>query len=237
MTQQSKASFIYIDLKKRITSGEFDHYQILPTEKKLEAYYAASRNTVRKAIRQLNSDGLVYSKVGSSNVVLKQINIANVLIDSGNSHRPSKITNQNISTHIVSFEKKTVSKSLAKISTFDEGADYFHVVRLRNIDEQPTMIDNSHFLCSVMPNLTEKIASSSIYDYLQNELGIKIVGSKLVDRIIEANTLDTMYLNLSDNSTVGLTQSWSYLDTGNIFEYTEIHFSPESYVRTRFVSQ
>ena len=237
MVQTSKSYMIYHDLKLRIESGEFDHYQILPTEKELEAHYSASRNTVRKAIRQLNTEGLVYSKRGSANVVLQRLDISDLLIDSGNINRPSKITNENVTTKLLSFEKKYIDKSLTKITTFAEGEAYFHVIRLRSIDDEPVMIDNSYFLAKVMPNLDKKIASKSIYSFLQADPNVKIIGSKLVDRIVAANDLDKKHLNLAENSSVGLTQNWSYLDTGEIFEYTEIHFSPKNYVRTRYVSQ
>lgn len=236
MKLENKSQQIYNDLKRRIYSGEFDHYRILPTEKELENYYSASRNTIRKAIRSLNAEGLIYSKIGSGNIVLARIEIDNLLIDSGNVNRPSEITNDNITTQVLTFERVEIDDFLSKKTKFPIGLTCFHILRLRYIDNQPTMLDNSYFRVTDMPNLTKETAGNSIYTYLQNE-GKEIIGSKLVDSIIPVNENDILYLGLSKKSLVGLTQNWSYLDDGEIFEYTEIHFAPETYVRTRFVSR
>ncbi|MFB5511666.1 hypothetical protein ACE4ZZ_16575, partial [Enterococcus casseliflavus] len=61
--------------------------------------------------------------------------------------------------------------------------------------------------------------------------------NRTVDRVILATDLDKNYLALKQENCIGLTQNWAYLDDGQIFEYTEIHFAPEQYVRTRFIGQ
>lgn len=237
MRQENKSDSIYEQLKKRIYAGEFDEDQILPTEKVLEKAYNASRNTVRKAIRKLNSEGIIYSKPGSSNVVLKRIKVDDLLIDSGNINRPSILKDSSVETKVVSFERGKVDRLMAEKTTFPENDYYFHVVRLRIVDGKALMLDDSLFLAQVLPDLTADIAKGSIYQFIQHNYDRRIVGSKLVDRIILAGEMDKTYLQLNELNAVGLTQNWSYLDTGEIFEYTEIHFLPEAYVRTRFVSQ
>lgn len=235
MSIKSKSDHIYLDLKKRIYSEEFDHYQILPTEKELELAYNASRNTVRKAIRLLNIEGLVYSKTGSSNVVLRRVPITDELISTGNVMRPSKIKHNDIETVVLSFNQSTVNAKLANKSTFDEGESVFHTVRLRIIGGKPMMIDDSYFREEIVSGLNQKIASQSIYEYIQKTLGLKIIGSKMADRVVKAEKMDRDNLVLGDKNCIAQTQNWAYIDSGEIFEYTEIHFSPEFYVRTRFV--
>jgi DNA-binding GntR family transcriptional regulator len=237
MVQINKAEKIYEDLKLRILKGEFDERQILPIEKNLESEYEVSRNTIRKAIRQLNIEGLVYSKLGSANIVLQRVAVDDLLIDSGNMERGSKIQTDLIETKVLSLELVRVDSSLASQSMFQEGTNCYHVVRLRLINGQPGMIDDSFFKLDVVPKLTKEIAEQSIYQYIQSETNQKIIGSRLVDRIILATDLDKKYLKLQEENCIGLTQNWAYLDDGQIFEYTEIHFSPEQYVRTRFVGQ
>lgn len=237
MAQLNKANEIYTDLKRRILRGEFDTYQILPTEKTLEADYQASRNTIRKAIRQLNSDGLVYSKLGSANIVLQRVAVHDLLIDSGNTNRASIIQSEEVVTQVLAFETKQIDVKLAQKTMFPEDSICYHVIRLRIVNGRPGMIDDSFFLAEVVPNLSQTIAENSIYRYIQSISNQKIIGSRLVDRIILANDFDKQYLQLKKENCVGLTQTWSYLDTGKIFEYTEIHFAPEEYVRTRFVNQ
>lgn len=237
MSIVNKSMYIYEDIKKRILNGEFDDSHILPTEKELESFYTASRNTIRKAIRKLNADGLVYSKTGSSNVILERIPVPDLLIDSGNINRPSKISNSAVKTKVLTFESIKVDEQMSKISSFKKNQRVYHVVRLRYINNVPTMIDDSYFNADLIPLLTESIVEKSIYEYIQKKLHKKIVGSKLVDRISLASELDHHFLDLENMNCVGLTQNWSYLETGEVFEFTEIHFSPKNYVRTRYIAQ
>lgn len=237
MVQINKSEKIYEDLKMRILEGEFDENQILPIEKSLELEYDVSRNTIRKAIRQLNSEGLVYSKLGSANIVLQRVTVEDLLIDSGTMERGSKIQTDSIETKVLSLDLTIVDAPLAARSMFQIGTTCYHVVRLRLINGQPVMIDDSFFKSDVAPGLTRAIAGQSIYQYIQSVTNHKIIGSRLVDRIILATDLDKNYLDLQEENCIGLTQNWAYLDDGQIFEYTEIHFAPERYVRTRFIGQ
>lgn len=237
MVQINKAEKIYKDLKLRIFKGEFDESQILPIEKKLEADYDVSRNTIRKAIRQLNVEGLVYSKLGSANIVLQKVTVEDLLIDSGNIERGSEIQTETLETKVLSLELVTIDSTLESQSMFTAGTICYHVVRLRLINGQPVMIDDSFFKSDVVPKLTKEIAGQSIYQYIQSVTHHKVIGSRLVDRIILATNLDKKYLDLKKENCIGLTQNWAYLDDGQIFEYTEIHFAPEHYVRTRFIGK
>lgn len=237
MVQINKAQGIYQDLKNRILAGEFDDSQVLPIEKKLEVEYDVSRNTIRKAIRQLNSEGLVYSKLGSANVVLRRVPIEDLLIDSGNMDRSSIIETDQIETKVLLIEQLTIDDTLSKKTLFPIGMACYHVVRLRIINNEPGMIDDSFFKIDVVPNLSKEIAEKSIYSYIRSIRNQKIIGSRLVDRIVLATNFDKKYLKLNQENCVGLTQNWSYLDNGQIFEYTEIHFAPERYARARFVTQ
>ena len=56
---KSKYDSIYQDLKKKIESDVFSYQELLPSENTLIQLYECSRNTVRRAIGKLVSDGYV----------------------------------------------------------------------------------------------------------------------------------------------------------------------------------
>lgn len=58
---------IYMSLRSRIFSGELKPSELLPSENMLCAEFGASRETVRKALKMLESEGLIYTrnKVGN----------------------------------------------------------------------------------------------------------------------------------------------------------------------------
>src|ERR1700761_113651 len=60
-------------LRGRIESGEFPPAERLPTEADLQIEYSASRNTIRDAIKQLTTLGLVETKPGQGTFVVTPI--------------------------------------------------------------------------------------------------------------------------------------------------------------------
>ena len=61
---KSKYDSIYQDLKKKIESDVFSYQELLPSENTLIQLYECSRNTVRRAIGKLVSDGYVQTIQG-----------------------------------------------------------------------------------------------------------------------------------------------------------------------------
>lgn len=66
-------------LRLRIESGEFDHEEAerakgqLPTEQNLQKHYGVSRNTIRDAIKQLTTFGLVETRPGQGTFVVPPV--------------------------------------------------------------------------------------------------------------------------------------------------------------------
>ncbi len=58
---KNKFSEIYEVLKEEILDGKYTSNMMLPTELQLIERFSCSRNTVRRAISQLNAEGYVQS--------------------------------------------------------------------------------------------------------------------------------------------------------------------------------
>jgi DNA-binding FadR family transcriptional regulator len=63
-----KADSIETDLRARLEKGEWQPGDHLPDERSLARHYGAARNTVRRAIAQLEADNLVERRVGSGTI-------------------------------------------------------------------------------------------------------------------------------------------------------------------------
>lgn len=65
--------FLYLDvydsIKEKITNKEYQANDKLPTEIEMEESYNVSRITIKKALKTLKDDGLIYSKRGSGSYV------------------------------------------------------------------------------------------------------------------------------------------------------------------------
>ncbi|MBX3286373.1 MAG: GntR family transcriptional regulator [Actinobacteria bacterium] len=55
---------IAVDLRRRLGAGEYTAGRLLPSEAELSAAYSASRVTIRKALEELRTEGLVDSRQG-----------------------------------------------------------------------------------------------------------------------------------------------------------------------------
>jgi GntR family transcriptional regulator len=62
--RQTRYQTIADEIRGRITAGEFSAGRMLPSEADLSGSFAASRMTVRRALEQLRSEGLVDSRQG-----------------------------------------------------------------------------------------------------------------------------------------------------------------------------
>ena len=83
----------------------------------------------------------------------------------------------------------------------------YDVRRIRYIDGKVLILDKNYFLASVARDLTEEIAEKSIYDYLENELKVKILTSKRKMTTELATNEDKKYLELEDYNCLAILNS------------------------------
>ena len=80
---------------------------------------------------------------------------------------------------------------------------------------------------SVAKDLTKEIAEKSIYDYLENTLGVSIVTSKRIMTVEKMTEIDEKYLDLGDYNCMAVVSSHTYNSDGVMFEYTQSRHRPD----------
>ena len=75
--------------------------------------------------------------------------------------------------------------------------------------------------------LTKEIAEKSIYDYLENTLGVSIVTSKRIMTVEKMTEIDEKYLDLGDYNCMAVVSSHTYNSDGVMFEYTQSRHRPD----------
>lgn len=229
---KSKYDKIYRDLKKKIEQGDYPDQTLLPSENTLVDIYKSSRNTIRRAIAGLVSDGYVQTIHGKGVRSIYRPNSAQTAFTLGEieSFRESAARNEHSArTEVVQFSEIVADPSIAERTGFPLGTQLYYLQRVHYLDDQPLIFNHNFFLKDEVPGLTPEIAADSIYNYMENTLGITIVNSKRVMTVEKVTALDEEYMDLdvADYNCVAVVSSWTYDSDGTMFEYSQSRHRPD----------
>lgn len=211
---------IYNYLKDKIQSNEFQDGK-LPSENELSALFNVSRNTVRRSLDLLASDGLVTSVHGKGVFILEKQPL-NFLVGGLQSFKEASEHNDlNYHTSIPLFENIVIDEKLAKETNFLINSKAVKILRVRNIDNENVILDINYFNSNIVKDLTKDIAYKSIYNFIENDLNLKISGAQKVISVEQACDIDKTYLDLNGSNLVAVISNYVYLDDGTLFEYTQ----------------
>ncbi|HIQ74893.1 MAG TPA: trehalose operon repressor [Candidatus Cottocaccamicrobium excrementipullorum] len=226
---KSKFELIYKDLKQKIEEEEYAYQELLPSENTLVSVYDCSRNTIRRAIRMLADDGYVQSLHGKGvRVIYQPILQTNFTIGGIESFKESAARNQKEAfTKVINFTEIISDERIYKKTGFLPGTPLYYVQRVRYLNGIALIFDINLFLKSAVPGLTPEICQQSIYDYIENTLGMQIVTSKRTMTVERSTPADEAYLELKDYDFLAVITSQTFNADGIMFEYTQSRHRPD----------
>ncbi|WP_251521135.1 trehalose operon repressor [Staphylococcus sp. HKU1] len=179
MTQR-KFMTIYEALRADILNTKLKYGEQLPSENELVQTYQSSRETVRKALNLLVSEGMIQKIRGKGSIVIYQnitefpfadlISFKEVQQTLGLQHE----TEVKVLEKIQASEVPVVKKALnLKQSTW-----LWHIIRVRKINGKVKIIDEDYLDASIVPDLNEAIVQDSLYHYIEQVLHLEISYSK-----------------------------------------------------------
>ena len=226
---KAKYAEIYKDLKRRIETEEYEFQEMLPSENTLIQEYDCSRNTVRRAIADLVTDGYVQSMQGKGVLVIYQPALQTTFTIGGiESFKESAVRNNLKSeTKVIHFAELVVDQKISQKTGFNIGDEIYYLQRLHYLDGKALILNHNYFLKSVAVDLTVEIAEKSIYDYLENTLGVNIVTSRRIMTVEKMTQIDEKYLDLGDYNCMAVVSSQTYNSDGVMFEFTQSRHRPD----------
>ena len=226
---KAKYAEIYKDLKRRIETEEYEFQEMLPSENTLIQEYDCSRNTVRRAIADLVTDGYVQSMQGKGVLVIYQPALQTTFTIGGiESFKESAVRNNLKSeTKVIHFAELVVDQKISQKTGFNIGDEIYYLQRLHYLDGKALILNHNYFLKSVAVGLTVEIAEKSIYDYLENTLGVNIVTSRRIMTVEKMTQIDEKYLDLGDYNCMAVVSSQTYNSDGVMFEFTQSRHRPD----------
>jgi len=236
-------SDIYHILKGEIDSNVYPPKSILPGEEDLSSRFSVTRNTIRRALKKLQADGLVYTVKGRGVVVLEPI-VDNRVIFSAANHFgfqdlmsfPQNKFIKKLTTKVLEFKEIEIDDTLSKHTSFTVGDKAYYIERLRMVNGKAMAIDTSYFRKESIPNLSIVDAEGSVYQYIRDENLFKIAAARSIASVESATKKEFDNLDLDDANCVGVLKKYVYTDLGSLFECTETKYIPNHYSLVGFES-
>ena len=224
---KAKYNQIYRDLKEKIEAEVYAYQEMLPSEHILITEYGCSRNTVRRAISELTAEGYVQPMHGKGvRNIFQPVEQTAFTVGGIESFKESAIRNTPF-TKVLLFTEITADEKIEKKTGFRKGSQLYYIQRLRSLNGKPLILDHNYFLKELTPGLTPGIASKSIYDYLEGELGLTITTSKRTLTVERMTQIDEKYIDLKDYNCMAVITSQTFDDNGIQFEYTQSRHRPD----------
>lgn len=227
----TKYQRIYESLLDKIKCKEIVAGEYLPSENELMKQYRASRDTVRKSLNLLLQNGYIQKVVGKGSIVLDNDRIAFPVSGITSFKELKQTMNGEVQT-IVHQLKRFPADEILKKELYMEAGDVYKIERIRTINNEKVILDVDYLNANIIPHLTKEIAADSLYEYIENELGLNISFSKKEITVIPATQQEKTLLDMLDYDLLVCVKSYSYLEDATLFEYTISKHRPDKF---RFV--
>ncbi|MDT3392528.1 MAG: GntR family transcriptional regulator [Bacillota bacterium] len=212
------------DLTRRIFAGEFAAEMRLPDERHLSEEYAVSRSSIKRALAMLANDGVVFKKRGSGTFInplyLENQSLFNYEGSNLGITDNLQMAGKKPGIKLLEFAVIPATATLQRDLFLQSGEFVYQIKRLRLLDDQPFMIEESFIPIKVVPELNQDIAGHSIFNYLQETKKQAVTKSFLTIGAAPATAEDQELLHLQANEPVGTMAGIFFLDDGTPIEYS-----------------
>lgn len=223
----TKYKMVVEELEKEILDGIYSESNKLPTEDELMKKFEVSRNTIRKAIEILVTQGYVYQVQGSG-MFLREFQKPGCITLSTMSGLTKTFPQDSLRSELLELKVIEADEWLVTRMKCSSETKVYYVKRLRYVNDEPFVIEESYFNKDIIPYLSEEICKSSIYRYITEDLKLKI---GFADKIIccdKLNQADANLLEVKVGDPTLITENTVFLNTGIVFDV-----SREKYVYTK----
>lgn len=226
----SKPKYLQIAevLQQHIESGKLGAGAVLPREQDLQREFAVSRVTIRKALAQLVEQDLLYRVQGSGTYVKSRKARHNALRLSGFLEEVSA-QGKVPTNRVLRFELIGADAQLAQRLNVDEDEQIYAISRLRLIDGEPEMLEQTWMPLSLFPDLSVDVMTHSKYHYIEQVKGMHIALSRQSVFPDVADESLAELLKIPVGQPILRVLSTGEFDSGAVFEYTVNYYRVNQY--------
>ena len=218
-------------IKKQIESGELQPGDMLPSEREYAELINISRMTVRQAMNNLVDDGYLYRQKGRGTFVAEK-KVEQELGSLTSFTEDMKARGLVPSSKLLSFEIVPAPKKIANQLQIKEYAPVYEIKRIRLADQVPMALEIVYASANLIKGLTEEKVNHSLYQYIEEQLHLKIGhAAQSVEAAIASET-EGEHLNIRKGSPILLLQRNTYLEDGTPLEFVKSSYRADRYTFT-----
>jgi GntR family transcriptional regulator len=188
-------------LKQKILSGEYAPNQRMPSESELMKQFDVSRITVRQALRDLGTEGLVFTSQGKGTFASKPKAMQDVQYLQGFAEAMSA-KGYDATARIVSVREVTPNKDVQEKLNVKGSDGVTEIIRVRYLNGQPVSLDTSFFPVVVGKQLLSKDLTGDIFPLLENDLRLPLGKAEISLEARAASPEIATELNMEEGSPI-----------------------------------
>ena len=215
------------EIKKRSISQQYPASVPLPDQFELAAEFNTSRMTIQQAMRQLIVEGLIYTRKGQGTFVRKNFLQLSQWELPGSDYFGATKTWEHlgeVASQVIRFELRFATEKEQTSLLIDADAPVYDFVRLRVLNGEPVSLDMTVMPVALVPGLNKTHLESSVFRYVQETLGLKLMGSYRVVRAMKPDALAQLHRNCGESDPVLEVEQVIYLEDGTPLEYARCHY-------------
>ncbi len=216
------------DISDKIQCGDYQPYSQLPSMAQLCHEYGVSKITVKKALDELEANGLISRRAGSGAFV-KMTKEDGQEGMSSDQHQMAGFTTmysqmgKRVESKVYDFSVVRPPEDVA--AELDMEADEFayYICRVRLADGVPHNIEYTYMPINLVTDLKLASVEGSIYAHVEDDLGLKIGSAHRTIRAVMPTDEEQRRLGVSDREPLLEVRQVGYLDDGRPFESSVAH--------------
>ena len=116
--------------------------------------------------------------------------------------------------------KTSAQSKIARYLNLRIGDPVIEIERLRYVNDEPIVLVTTYLPFDLCPQLiTADLTNRSLYEFLENECGLRIVRGRRTIEAVPANDIEAKLLQIEKGAPLILLDSISFLENGTAIEY------------------